>query len=280
MLTVMFATATSALFGVADFLGGLASRRDHAFIVTANAHVIGLVLLALAAVVFPHNLLTRTDVIAGAIAGVAGGVGVFALYAGLAAGRMSVVAPLTAALSGSLPAIFDVFTGNAIGWFDGAGLALALCAIIMVSISSHPDDPHGMPPRAIALALLSGTGFAGSFVAFSFSAAESGYWPLVIARVVSVTLLGGMALISYRRVLATGEARKASLSAGALDAVANVTMISAIRIGPLAVASVFGSLYPVATVLLARVVLAERVTPLQRAGIALAMIAVVMTAIS
>ncbi len=278
MLTAILGSATAVLFGTADFLGGLASRRESAFVVTATAHILGVVLLATAAAVFPYESVLASDAVYGAVAGVCGGIGVVALYAGLAVGRMSIVAPLTAALSGSLPAVYDLLTGDGIGWLSGVGLSLAVAAIVMVSLSSHADEDHGVPSRAIVLAVVSGCGFAGSFIAFSFTRPESGMWPLVAARVVSATLLGGMALVRSRRVFVARDVAGLTLGAGVLDSAANLTMISAIRSGPLAVASVLGSLYPVVTVLLALGILRERVTPLQRFGVLVALAAVILTA--
>lgn len=279
MLTVLFAGSTAVLFGAADFLGGLASRRDAALVVTATAHAVSVLLLVVVALVYPSEMVTRVDLLAGAVAGVLGGLGVAALYAGLAIGRMSVVAPLTAALSGSLPAVYDVVTGGRLTWLDGAGLLLALGAIIMVSISSHPDDPHGMPPAAIVFSLLAGVGFAASFIAFSFTAEPSGMWPLVSARVVSAVCLSAAAGVRYRRVLALVGVRKSAIATGVLDSAANVTMLLAIRTGQLAIASMLGSLYPVVTVLAAFVILRERVTGLQRVGIIVALGAVLLTAL-
>lgn len=280
MLTVILGTATAVLFGSSDFLGGFASRRDSAFVVTATAHLLGVLLLVVAALVFPYERVLGSDIAFGLFAGVSGGLGVVSLYAGLAAGRMSVVAPLTAALSGSLPAVYDLLTGDGIGWLAGVGLSLAVAAIVMVSLSSHADDEHGIPPRAIALAVLAGCGFAGSFIAFSFTEPASGMWPLAAARIASATMLATIAFARSRRVLVEREVTAVTLGAGALDAAANLTMISAIRSGPLAVASVLGSLYPVVTVVLALAILRERVTPLQRVGVAVALLAVVLTAVA
>lgn len=280
MLTVILGTATAALFGSADFLGGLASRRESAFLVTATAHLLGVLLLTASALLFPYERVLGSDVAFGMVAGVSGGLGVVSLYAGLAAGRMSVVAPLTAALSGSLPAVYDLLTGDGIGWLAGVGLSLAVAAIVMVSLSSHPGDAHGVPPRAIVLAVIAGCGFAGSFIAFSFTEPASGMWPLAAARVSSATMLGAIALIRSRRMVVSRDVAGVTMGAGALDAAANLTMLSAIRSGPLAVASVLGSLYPVVTVILALAVLREHVTPLQRVGVAVALVAVVLTALA
>lgn len=278
MLTVVLATSTAALFGGADFLGGFASRRDSAFVVTASAHILGVFVLSIAATLFPATLVTTPDLTFGAMAGVSGGLGVAALYAGLAAGRMSVVAPITAAIAGSVPAVYDFATGGTVSRLGGCGLVLALAAIVLVSTATHPDDLHGLPPRALLLAVAAGFGFAGSFISFSLTGSESGLWPVVSARVISAVLLGAIAWLRYRRVLASYGVRRITAGVGILDAAANITMIAAIRLGPLAVASVLGSLYPVTTVLLAVILLKERVVGVQRVGVAIAFVAIVATA--
>ena len=278
MLTILFATTTSVLFGFSDFLGGLASRRDSAFAVTANAHLLGAVLLAVAVLVFPAAFSTN-DVLWGAVAGISGGIGVTALYGALAVGRMGIVAPITAALSGGLPALYDFARGTQVSTLSIVGLVLALVAIVIVSASGDEQDRRDMPPRALALAALAGVGFTGGFIAFSLTATTSGFMPVLAARVTSSAMLVALTYGQVRRISLRREARAATYTAGALDAVANITMISAIRIGPLAVASVLGSLFPVVTILLARVVLGERLRWVQRAGVALALVAVVLTAI-
>lgn len=282
MLTVLLAVSTAALFGVGDFLGGLASRRESAVAVTAAAHAIGVVLFSLAVLVFPAPF-SSVGLTAGVAAGVFGGIGVTALFAALAQGRMSVVAPLTAAISGSLPAVYEVVVkGTQLAWTSIAGLLLALVATVVVSAASSPEQLHeddpGMPPVAIALSLVAGVGFAGSFIAFSFAGDASGFWPLFAARVTSFSMLASVAFVRRRTLKINPEVRRATFGAGLLDSAANVTMLSAIRIGPLAVASVLGSLYPVATVLLARAILGEHLRGLQRVGVGLALAAVILAA--
>jgi uncharacterized membrane protein len=280
MLTVILAVSTSALFGVGDFLGGIASRRESAIAVTATAHGVGVIVFGLAVFVFP-SAWTPVAFASGASAGVLGGIGVAALYSALGRGRMSVVAPLTAALSGSLPAAYDFARGTELGPLALAGLGLALVATIIVSASSSPQsgegDP-GMPMSAVVLSIVAGFGFAGSFISFSFAGAESGFWPLLAARVTSFTMLAALALVRRGTLRIDPGVLRPTLGAGVLDAAANVTMISAIRIGPLAIASVLGSLYPVVTVLLARVVLGEHLRGMQRLGVALAFAAVILAA--
>ena len=278
--TILLAGATAAFYGCSDFLGGLAARRGSEVTVTLIAHLLGLALLAVALLIFPAVSVHSADLLWGAAAGVSSAVGVTSLYGALARGRMSVVAPITAALSGSLPALFDFARGTRVGPVALVGLGIALVAIVIVSSVGHPEDRAAMPPAAITLSLLAGVSFAGSFILFSLTANASGLAPLVAARVVSVTLMGAAALAVGRgRVQVARPMIAPALGAGALDAAATACMVASIRIGPLAVAAVLGSLYPVATILLARAVLKERLHPAQRFGVALALVAVVMTAL-
>jgi drug/metabolite transporter (DMT)-like permease len=192
---------------------------------------------------------------------------------------MGVVAPITAALSGSLPALYDFLRGTSIRPLSLVGLAIALVAIVVVSASGHPDERAEVPPAAIALAVLAGVGFTGSFIFFSLAGKGSGLVPILAARVVSFSLLAVLTLARRGTVRLAPDALPSALGAGALDAAANVTMLAAIRVGPLAVASVLGSLYPVITILLARVVLGERLRLVQKIGVVLALTALMLTSI-
>jgi len=281
MLTAILSIGTATLFGIGDFLGGFASKRESALAVTANAHVVGFVMFTLGLLFFPPTAFTSADVALGVVSGVSGGMGVGALYAALARGRMSIVAPVTAALSGSLPALYDFVRGTDVGATGIAGLVLALVATIIVSASSGEaeEGQQGMPLSALGLSLLAGFSFSIGFIAFSMTAPESGLVPLASARLTSMLLFGLLAYVTQRRVIVDPTVRFQTFGAGLTDATANVTMITAIRIGPLAVASVLGSLYPVVTILLARGVLGEKLRPIQWVGVMLALAAVLLTAL-
>lgn len=279
METVILATTTAALFGFSDFLGGIASRKDTALAVTARAYLLGVVVMVAAVLLFPGSPVTLPDLAWGTAGGLCGGLGVMALYAALACGRMSIVAPTTAALSGSLPALFDLLRGTAIRPVALLGLGLAIVAVIVVSTTAGEKEEHELPRRALALSIASGVLFAGAFLSFSFAGKESGFAPLVAARMVSGGLLTVLAYARLGRIRLRGGALAPTIGAGVLDALATVSMITAIRIGPLAIASVLGSLYPVVTILLARFVLGERLRGLQRVGIALALVAVLFAAL-
>ena len=281
--TVLLALSTSLLFGVGDFLGGIATRRDSAYAVTGTSHLLAVVLLGVAMLFLPTPHPTQMDLAWGAASGLSGVVGVMSLFAALAVGRMSIVAPVVAALSAALPAIWDLASGTTLGSTTLLGIALALVAIVIVSIAPedqlHAPTHEYRPRRALALALMAGVGFSGAFIAFSFTAAESGLAPVIAARAVSITISVALALTLGRGFPVDRTARPAALGAGVTDALANVTMLTAIRLGPLAIASVLGSLFPVVVVVLARVFLGERLTWLQRGGVALAIVAVLLSAV-
>jgi uncharacterized membrane protein len=279
-MTSVFMAATAAMcFGVANFVGGLASRRDAALAVTANAHLVGMLLLGLGALLFPAEYVSQSDIFWGGLAGVTGGLAVVALYAALAWGRMSLVAPLTAAVSAALPALYDVASGTVLRPLTGMGIALALLAVIVVGAAGDTESRAAMPLRAIVLAVAAGVGFSVTMLAYSFAGSESGLVPLVSARVVSAVLLGAMTLVRARRYLVLPEARSYAFGNGFVDAVANVALITALRTGPLAIVAVLGAMHPVVTILLARAFLGERLQGVQRAGVVLALVAVIMTAL-
>ena len=147
-MTALVATLAAALFGGADFLGGFASRREPALIVTIGSQAVGLVVLMVVSVFVPPDSWTDPTILWGLSAGLAGGIGVLALYAGLATGRMSLVAPVTAALSGSIPAAVGLLSeGRALSWTSLAGISLALVAVIIVSATAE-DDGNGSGRRA------------------------------------------------------------------------------------------------------------------------------------
>jgi drug/metabolite transporter (DMT)-like permease len=192
---------------------------------------------------------------------------------------MGIVAPVTAAIAGAGPAVYDLVKGSHVGPAQLAGLVLALVAVVIVSTISHPEDEHAMTPKAVAYSVAAGTGFALSLIALSLTSGASGFAPLLAARVTGAIILGLALLVRRGTLVHDTSATKIALLGGVLDTAANITMITAVRIGPLAVASVVGSLYPVVTILLARVVLQERMHRMQIVGVVLALVAVVLTAL-
>lgn len=277
-MAVLLALCSAATYGVGDFFGGLATRRASAAAVVLWSHVVGLSLLTLGAVLVGGHA-DGGDLAAGAIGGLAGAVGVGLLYRALSIGTMSIVAPTTALLAAIVPVLAGVVDGERPGVRVVVGMVAGLAAIVLVSAegrgSWRPADG-----TAFLLAIGAGLGFGLFFVALSTTDDGSGLWPLVAARVASVTVLGTLALAGrITTEVPLRAARAQTAVAGALDGLANLLYLLAIREGLLSVVSVLSALYPVTTVLLARFVLDERLERLQQVGMALALPAAILIAL-
>ncbi len=287
MVTV-FALAAALLYGSADFLGGAATRRAHVLSVLLVSGAAGVAVVGLAALIAGGP--PRPAGIAwGACAGAAGGVGFMFFYAGLAAGPMGVVAPVSALVSTVLPVAAALAGGERPGLRVYAGALVCVAAIVLVSSGGGEPGAPGGPggsqgfrrsqARGICYGIASGAAF-GMFFLFIRNGGESGaLWPVVAGR-----LTGTLIFLAAAAGLRTGPVRwrrdgrlfAAALGAGVLDASANVCYVLATRAGLFGLAVVLTSLYPGVTVLLARFALGERMRWARRAGLALAAIGILL----
>jgi drug/metabolite transporter (DMT)-like permease len=278
---VLLGLTASAVWGSADFSGGLASRRiPPAFVVTL-AHGLSLAIL-LAAVLARHEALHSNQIVYGLLSGLAGGVGLIALYSALSLGSMG----LTAALCGVLTTVCPVLVS---WWRDGhpggtklAGFAVAALAIWLIAYTPG-DKPH---PRGLGLAVLAGLCFGAMLVLMRVAAAQGVLWALTWTRVAS-TVVGavtGLAVFSRRKRSGGGFATPGRVLllaalAGIFDTLGNLFYMLAAIAGRLDVAAVLSSLYPGATMLLAVWLLRERTSRSQAAGMVLALAAVGLIAV-
>ena len=276
-MSVPFALSSAVAYGAGDFAGGLAARRTPVLTVTTVAQVAGLVLLLPAAVLAPGEISPAALGI-GALAGVCGMGGLLLYMRGLAAGPMGLVAPLSSVVGAGLPLVAGVLGGERPGAVAGLALVVALAAIALASVGSRGDAAAG---AGIAYGLGAGVGFGLFFVAIAMTPSGAGLWPLVAGRVTSVTLLTVVLLCRRRsrpvgrRSMARGRlvGVRTMVLCGVLDTAANVLFLLATRTGALSVSGVLVSLYPVVVVVLARIVLRERLTGLQLTGVGLALTA-------
>jgi drug/metabolite transporter (DMT)-like permease len=277
---LLVALASSLVYGSADFLGGLATRRSPVLPVVAVSQAAGLVVLALAMPLIPAHA-THGDLAWGAAAGLTGGIGVALLYHALAIGPMSVVAPVTAVCSIAVPVLFGLGLGERPGARALGGVLLAAFAIVL--ISREPPKEGAAPgsgiSRGVWIALVSGVIIGLFYVCLSRTRTQAGLWPLLMARAVSVTLFVGAGIVGRKALLPTRAAIPLVLGSGVLDMLANVLYLVAVRGGMLSIVSTLASLYPAATVVLAALVLRERLRGQQLAGLACALIAVVLITI-
>ncbi|GAC1406371.1 MAG: DMT family transporter [Ktedonobacteraceae bacterium] len=268
--SIIFGLAASLFWGSGDFSGGLASRRETTTSVVLAAYAIGGVLLIGLALIWREPFPSSLDILWGALAGVAGVIGLVAFYSALAIGQMGIIAPLSAILTAGLPVLFSISTEGLPGSLQLGGFVLALLAIVLVS---RPQRAQGRP-KGIGMALLAGCGFGCFFILISRVAPGATFWPLVVARFTSVICLLVLVLIRHQKILPKRTVVPLVGLAGVLDAIGNAFFVLAAHAGRLDVAAILSSLYPAATVLLAALLLRERVTRIQTLGILLALIAV------
>jgi len=228
----------------------------------------------------PAAAVSSRDWIWGFVAGLSGGIGVALLYRALAVGAMAVVAPTTAVIAAMIPVLFAFALGERLRLVTWSGVALALIAIALVSRpvrqnDSKPGQTRALPP-GFALALLSGVAVGIFFLSLARTSTTAGMWPLVAARIASIALFGLIALITGRTLRMSATPLATAVTGGALDMAANALYMIAARIGPLSVVVTLASLYPASTVLLARVVLGERLSVVQIGGIVCALAAVLI----
>ncbi|MGY1723652.1 EamA family transporter [Blastococcus sp. SYSU DS0533] len=275
-MAVVLALASAVVYGAADFLGGLASRRASVFGVVAVSQAAGL--LALVALLpWLGGPVTAADLAWGAASGLAGSAGLLVFFRALAGGVMSVIAPVTAVTAATVPVLVGVLGGERIGPWATAGILLALAAVVLVSAEGGLRALRGARPSSLRPALVAGTAFGLFFVLLDRTSADAGLTPLVAARVASVALVLGVALVT-RQVLRPGRAAlPLVLVSGVGDMTANALFLLATQQdGQLAITGVLASLYPVSTVVLAQLVLRERLVPAQLTGLGTAAAAVVL----
>jgi len=280
-LAPVLALTSAALYGAADFLGGMGARRTNTIAVVAVSQLVGLMLLAVMLVWLPAAPATR-DLLWGGAAGLAGGIGVALLYRALAVGRMAVVAPTTAVCAVAIPVTAAMLLGERPSAGRLGGMGLAIVAIVLVSqqrpVAAEVGDHTlmGRLPPGLGLALMSGVAIGFFFLALARTAATAGLWPLLAARVMSVGLFGVSAVVSRRSLRMAAPVAAVVIAAGVVDMVANALYLIATRHGSLSVVVTLSSLYPASTVILARLILGERLSALQSVGITCALVAVVL----
>jgi drug/metabolite transporter (DMT)-like permease len=278
-MAALLALSAAVAYGVGDFLGGVAARRRPATVVVLWAHVIGLVLLLVAAPLVGGVPTTRALAVGGA-AGLLGGAGVALFYRGLSVGTMSVVAPIAALLSAGVPVVAGLAMGERPAPAALAGIAIALAAIVFVSQEPAEAGHVRLRGRPLALAVGAGLAFGLFFVAIGHAGPGGGLWPLVAARVASVTLFASLGATGLTSPPAPpGDAAGPIVACGLLDASANVCFLLALDHGLMSVVAVLTALYPAGTVVLARYVLGERLGPVQRVGLGLAAVAAILVAL-
>jgi drug/metabolite transporter (DMT)-like permease len=263
---------SAASWGGGDFAGGIAAKRANVFRIVALAHSFGLLAMLLMALLVRERVPPRVDLLWGSIAGITGAFGIAALYRGLAIGRMGVIAPVAAVITGVIPVLVGIRTEGLPAKVQLMGFVLALVSIWLVARPDGEVDTH----RGLGLALLAGVCFGLFLVSGKYAGSHAVFWPMVAARAASVVLMSAVALLVVTDSRRLRGALALILLCGLLDSAGNALFIAATRHGRLDVAAVLSSLYPASTVILARVLLKERIGRLQAMGIVGALISVAL----
>ena len=292
MLTVIVGLSSALIFGAADFLGGLSSKRIGSLLATPIAAGTGLVALLLVSLTLGRALpvlggeWSTEAVVLGALSGVAGAVAIGLLYACLAIGPMSILSPLTAVVSAIVPLSVGLARGERLGPIGYVALGIALVAVVLVGFV--PEKGAVRPSlKGILMAIGSGIAIGAFLIIIDATPDESGVVPLIVNRAtnaaVMFAVLGVVTVVALRR----GAERRPivrrgiqlAIACGVVDVVANVGLLVGVRIGELSIMSVLTAMYPAGTIILAAIVLKERIAVVQYVGLALAIAAGAMLAL-
>jgi len=272
LLAALLALSAAAAWGGGDFAGGLAARRIGALRAVLVSYTVGLLVLAVVALARGETLPSPADVLWGALAGLAGVVGVGFLLRGFSEGRMGIVAPVSALLATSIPVIVAALTEGMPGALQLLGFGVALAGLWLLS---RPQPLSGRP-GGLGLALLAGVGFGSFFVALDQVGPTAVFWPLVAGRLAGVGVMLPLILARHRPILPQGAPVRLLVLGGVLDAAGNLFFLLATQTGRLDVAAVLASLYPAVTAILAWLIVREHLVRLQLVGAAAAVVAIVL----
>ena len=275
MIAILWSLFGACAYGVSDFIGGVTARRSSPWPVAFMSSV-GAVAAAAVLTVLSSGAPTPDELSWGAFAGIGGGVGTAFLYRGLAAGRIGVVAPISAVCAAALPVVASTLTGERPPVLSWIGIASALPGIWMVSL----EEGSWAGGEGVADGFLAGLGFGVSFVGLGHVHRASGWSPLVAMAAVSAATIYVMARLAGERAISREPVVLWGLAGGLLATGAMAGFILATSRGLVSIAAVLVSLYPAFTIVLAVTVLHERIRPVQRLGLAVCAVAVVLVAMS
>lgn len=279
MLSALYGLLAALSWGAGDFAGGLASRKTGPWRTVLYGEAIGLVVLFVVILANPETLPDPITWFYAILAGALGTAGLMCLYTAMVQGKMSIAAPVSALLAAVLPVLVGLFTEGLADLLTFLGFATALGAVWFVSqgegevksVLSHLGD--------LRLPLLAGLGFGAYFVMMNIATREATYWPMVAARASGFAVVL-VFMVARREGWAVQRDAWPILGAnGVLDVGGNFFYVLAGQTGRMDVSAVLASLFPATTVLLARIVLGERLSRRQAIGVFLALLAIVMLTI-
>jgi drug/metabolite transporter (DMT)-like permease len=274
-MVVILSLCAALAYGLSDFVGGLLTRRASAWAVAATSQAAA-TLLAFGLLITSAGKPGSAALLWGVLAGIGSGVGNVCIFRGLAVGRMAVVAPVSALAAAALPALVGLATGERPGALPVLGVMTALPAIWLVSAGG--SEVSGAKRADVFNGLLAGLGFGVQFSALGQVPEEAGVLPLAVSQAASVVFIVMGAIAMSAPWVPRDRFSRLGVVAGLLAGTATICFQLAAQSGMLTIAAVLTSLYPAVTVLLAAMVLRERIGKTQGIGLALAVTAVALIA--
>ena len=280
MISILYGILSAASWGAADFIGGIATKRTAAYRVLFLAEVASLFPFLITAILIREPVPPIRDLVWGAAASLVGLAGLTILYRALADGRMSITAPTSAMLAAVVPVIFGLLTLGIPAPATIIGFGLAFGAVWLISQTDALNwrlPLQGLRNLSdLRLPLFSGIFFGFYFVLIHNATQHAFFWPLVAARFAGFVAFGLYALITHQPALPPRDVWGYSIVNGLIDIAGNAFFVLSAQAGRVDVAAVLGAFYPASTVLLAWILLKERVNYVQATGIALAFAAIVL----
>ncbi len=269
---IVFGLTSAACWGAADFCGGLATKRTQVYRVIISSQLISLILLVILAMATQESLLPFDQMLLASVAGVVGAIGMIALYRALAVGQMGVAAPVSAVVAAGVPVIVGSFIEGPPSVFQLIGFGLAFVAVWFISRTGR----SAINWHDLGLPIIAGLGFGTFYVLIGSVGQAAVWWPLVAARVGSLTALLIVTLVNRQPRLVERQSLRLIVLIGVFEVGGNACYILARQAGRLDVAAVLASLYPAVTVWLAWLLLKEQMYRLQSIGVLAALAAIVL----
>ncbi len=272
---LVFGLSAAVCWGAGDFCGGVATKATQVYRVIISSQLVSLILLVILAVVTQEALLPLDQLLLAGAAGIIGAIGMIALYRALAIGQMGVAAPVSAVVAAGVPVIVGSFIEGPPSTAQLIGFGLAFVAVWFISRTGS----SAIEWRDLGLPIIAGLGFGTFYVLIGTVGQTAVWWPLVGARLGSLTALFLVTLINRQPRLVERQSLKLIILIGVFEVGGNACYILARQAGRLDVAAVLASLYPAVTVWLAWFFLKERMYRLQSIGVLAALAAIVLISI-
>jgi len=272
-IILFFGVGASIFWGAADFSGGYATKMNNVFSVTFISQVFGTLLFLTLGFLSQESYPDNNSILLGLIAGIFGGTGVAIFYQALSEGRMGIVAPVSAVTTTLIPIIIGSFIDGRLQTVQYFSILLIIVSIWLVSID---DVEKTISIALLKLPILSGINFGLFFVFVKLASETTVYFPMVAARIASMTILFSFGIITNKKSMFKITNWYVIIIAGIADALGNTFFVFSARFGRLDIASALAGLYPITTVVLAIMILKEKIHKLQTMGILIAISGIIL----